>query len=84
MSWISVACAENVRYTVTNVFEETQHLIVGSIVRDEESEVGIPEDSSNSDETCSSSRYDAYVFPGVLTLLALTMVGVVEIGDSCT
>ena len=64
---------------VTYVTEQTQHLVVRSIIGNEESEVCISEDGSNSDEASSATRHDADVLPGVFAFLALAVVLVVEI-----
>lgn len=50
--------------------------------RNEESKIGVSDHSSNSDEASSAARDDADVFPGILTLLALTVMLIVEVGDS--
>lgn len=39
-------------------------------------------DSGNSDETSSAARNDADILPSVLTLLAYTVMAVVEVGHS--
>jgi hypothetical protein len=44
----------------------------------------VAEDSSNPDQTCTATWDNTYVLPGVLALLALTMVLVVQTGDSCS
>lgn len=65
----------------SKVAEQGQHLIVGSVVRYEETQVGIIQDSSNPDEARPSARYDGYVLPCVLTFLPLAMVGIVKVGN---
>ena len=67
---------------MTHVSEQTQHLIVSSVIGNEEAEVCISEDSGNSDQTCSTTRDDTDVLPSVLACLALTMMVVVEVGNS--
>lgn len=60
------------------------YLIVGRVVGDEEAKIRIPQDSSDADQSSSSTRHNAHIFPGVLTFLALAIVVVIEIGNCCT
>jgi hypothetical protein len=69
---------------LTYIFEETQHLIVCSVIGNEKSEVRIIQNCSHSDETRTSSRDDADILPCVLALFALTMVDIVEVGNRLT
>jgi len=65
------------------VLEQTQHLVVGGVVRNEETEVGVTQDRCYSDETSSATWNDTDVLPGVLACFALAMMCVVELGDGC-
>lgn len=67
---------------VTYVLEERQHLIVGSVIGNEETDIGITEHSSNSDQTGSTTWNDTDVLPCVLAGLALSVVLVVKFGNS--
>jgi hypothetical protein len=63
----------------TYVSEERQHLVVRSVVGDEEAEIAVPENSSNTDQASSSSRHNAHVLPCVLALPPLAMVLIVQL-----
>lgn len=56
-------------------------LVVGSIVWDEEAQIGIVQHGSNSDQARPPTRYDGDILPGVLALLSLAMFMVVQVGD---
>ena len=45
--------------------------IVRGIIRDEESQIGIVEDRSNSDQACSATWYDGDVLPTKASILSL-------------
>lgn len=63
------------------VLEERQHLVVGRVVGNEETDVGVIQDGSDTDQTGTATRDDGHVFPGVLRLLALTVHLVVHVCD---
>lgn len=64
------------------VTEQAQHLIVGSVVGNEEAEIGVSKHGSNSDKAGSAARHDADVLPSVLACFALTVVLIVKRGNS--
>lgn len=39
--------------------------VVGGVIRDEEAQVGIVQDSRNADQPCSASRHNRHVLPAV-------------------
>ena len=49
----------------THILEQAQHLVVSSIVRNEEANVGISKHGSNSDQTGTATRHNADILPGV-------------------
>lgn len=57
--------------------EQTQHLIVGGVIRNEETEVGVTQDGCYANETGSATWDDTDVLPRVLACFALTMMCVV-------
>jgi len=65
----------------THITEQSQHLVVGSVVGNEESEVGVSKDGCYPDEASSATWNDTDILPGVLALLSLTMVFVVEVSN---
>ena len=74
-------CFGQRRGNSSKVSEESQHLIISSIVRNEETQISIIQDSSDTDETSSAARDDSNILPGILAVFALTMMYVVQIGD---
>jgi hypothetical protein len=46
--------------------KEAQHLVVGSVIRDEEAEVGVAQNRGDADEACTAAGNDADILPGVL------------------
>ena len=66
--------------TWTYVAKERQHLIVGCIVGNEESKVGIVEDCSYANEARSPTWNYANVLPGILTLFAFSVMCVIQVG----
>lgn len=65
----------------THVPEQRQHLIVGGVIRDEETQVGLVENRGDPDQAGTTSRDDSNVLPRVLARLALAMMLVVHLGD---
>lgn len=63
----------------THVLEKRQHLIVRRIIGQEEGNIGVSEDGSNTNETSTASGDDGDILPGVLALLTLAVHGVVEV-----
>ena len=63
------------------VTEQAQHFIVGSVVRNEESQVSIAQHGRYPNETSSATWNDTDILPGVFALLVLTMVLIIEIGN---
>ena len=57
-------------------------LVVGSVVWDEEAQVGIIQHSGDSNEARPATRHNGNILPGILALLPLAMLMVVEIGYS--
>ena len=49
----------------TYILEQAQHLVVSSIVRNEEANVSISKHSSNSDQTGTTTRHNADILPSV-------------------
>lgn len=68
--------------SVTYVLEQRQHLVVGSIIGDEETDIGVTKHSSNSDQTGSTTRNDTNILPSVLAGLAFSVILVVKVGNS--
>lgn len=66
----------------THVTEERQHFVVGSVVGNEEAQVGLVEDGSDTNQTGTATRNNGNILPSVLAGLALTMMLVVHVGDS--
>ena len=64
---------------VTYVLKEGQHLIVCCVVGNEEAQIGIVQDSCDSDQACSATRDNAHILVGVLALLPFAVVLVVQI-----
>lgn len=67
--------------SATYVAEQGQHFIVGRIIRDEETQIRIIQDSSNSNQASTSTGDDGYILPGVLAFFPLAMMGVVQGSD---
>ena len=65
----------------THVPEQRQHLIVSSVVRNEEAQIRLVQDGSDPDQTGTAARNDGNVLPGVLASLALAVVLVVHLGN---
>ncbi|KAI7341538.1 aminotransferase [Hortaea werneckii] len=65
----------------SKVPKQAEHLVVGSVVRDEEAEIGVAQHGGDADEPCAAAGDDAHVLPGILAFFALAVVGVVELGD---
>lgn len=65
----------------THVPEQRQHLVVGGVIWDEETQVGLVENRGDPDQASTTSRDDSHVLPGVLASLALAMMLVVHSGD---
>lgn len=61
----------------THILEQSQHLRVRRIIRDREGEIGIAQDRRNPDQPSTATRHDAHIFPGILTLLPLSVVLVI-------
>jgi hypothetical protein len=66
----------------TDILEQAQHLVVSGIVWDEESNVGISQYSSDSDQTSPSAGHHADILPRVLAALSLPVVVIVEVSNS--
>ena len=79
MNVVAVALGQG-RRDGCKVLEERQHLVVGSIIGDEEAQVGIVQDSGNSDQACPSTRDNGNVLPRILARLVLAVLMVVQIG----
>jgi len=65
----------------THVLEQTQHLRVRGVVGNGEGQVRVTQDSSNTDQTRSATGHNADILPGILALLALTVVVIVQTSD---
>lgn len=65
----------------THIPEQRQHLVVGGIIWDEETQVGLVENRGNPDQTGTASRDNSHVLPRVLAGLPLAMMLVVHLGD---
>lgn len=65
----------------THVLEQTQHLVVGRVVGQEETEIGGAENGSDADQASAASGHDGDILPSVFALLALAVHDVVEVGD---
>jgi hypothetical protein len=64
----------------SEILKQRQHLVVGRVVRDEESEVGVSEHGGDTDKSCAAAGHDADVFAGVLGRFAFAVVLVVKMG----
>ena len=64
-----------------HVFEETQHLVVGGVVGQEEAQVRVAEDGGDADQAGTAAGDNGHVFPRVQAVLALAMHLVVELGN---
>jgi hypothetical protein len=62
----------------TDILEQAQHLVISGVVWNEESNIGISQHCSDSDQASSSAGHYADVLPGVLAFFALPVVIVVE------
>lgn len=65
----------------TYVFEQTQHLVVGSVVGQEETQVRVTQHGRDSDQPSTTTRHNSHVLPGILALLVLTVHLIVQVGD---
>lgn len=65
-----------------HILEQTQHLIVGSVVWHKETQVGIANDGGNANETSSAAWNNAHILPRVFARFVLTVVLIVQIRDS--
>jgi len=68
----------------TYVLEQRQHLIVRRVIRNKETKVGRAQHSRNTDQTRATTRNNSHILPGILALLALTMVLVVQMSNRLT
>jgi hypothetical protein len=64
------------------VLEETQHFIVGRVVWQEERQVRVTQDGSNTDQTSTTTGDNGNVLPSILALFSLSVGLVVELGNS--
>lgn len=64
-----------------NVLEEGQHFVVSSVIGDEEAQVRIAQNSSDTDKTSAAPRNDTDVLVCVLALPPFAVVFVVERGN---
>ena len=55
--------------------------VVSRVIWDVKTEVCIIEHARDADQSCTPSWHDGDVLPSILAVLALTVLGVVEIGD---
>jgi hypothetical protein len=65
----------------SDVLEERQHLVVRRVIRNEESQVAIAQDSRNTDQPRTPTRHNAHVLPCVQALSPLAVVFVVQLRD---
>lgn len=87
--FISIACLGPCPLTpafgfLTHIPEKRKHFIVRSVIGNEEAQVGLVQDRSNSNETRAATWHNGDVLPGVLAVLALTVVLVVHLRDCLT
>jgi hypothetical protein len=68
----------------THVLEQRQHLRIRRVIGDREGKIRIAQNSSNSDQTCSSTRNNANILPSVLTLLPLAIMLIVQTCNGST
>lgn len=61
--------------------KQGQHLVVGGVIGDEESQVGVTNDGGDANEACATAGDDADIFPRVLGGFSLAVVGIVEVCD---
>ena len=66
----------------TYIFEQTQHLVVSRVIRDEEAQICIAQDSRDPDQASSATGYNANILPGILGALSLPVILIVEVCDS--
>lgn len=66
------------RWGETDILEQAQHLVISGVVWNEESNIGISQHCSDSDQASSSAGHYADILPGVLAFFALPVVIVVE------
>ena len=64
--------------STTHVLEQRQHLRVRRVIGNGERQVRVTQDRSNTDQTRTTTRHNADILPGVLALLALTVVVIVQ------
>lgn len=64
--------------SATYISEEGQHFVVRRIIRDEETQIGVIQDSSNSNQASTPPGNDGYIFPGVLAFFPLAVMGVIQ------
>lgn len=73
-----------IQFPSTHVLEQTQHLRVRRVVGNGERQVRVTQDGSDTDQSRTTTRHNADIFPGVLALLSLTVVLVVQTGHGST
>lgn len=67
--------------TKTHVLEETQHLVVGRVVGQEETQIRVAQHGSDANQASSATGDDGHILPRVQAVLALAMHLVVQLGD---
>lgn len=60
--------------------DKRQHLVVGSVIWDEEAQVGIAKNCSNANKASTSAWNDADILPGILALLSFAVMLIVQLG----
>lgn len=68
----------------TYVSEQRQHFVICSVVGDEETQVSLVQDGGDTDQASTATGHDGHVLPRILGRLALSVVGIVHLGDSLT
>lgn len=63
----------------TCIPKQGEHFVVGGVVRNEETEVGIVQDGSNADQARPPSGDDGHILPGIFALFALAVMYIVEV-----
>ncbi len=66
----------------THILEETQHFIVSRVVGQEEGQVRVSKNGSDSNQTRTTTGNDGHILPSVQTVFALAVHLIVEICDS--
>lgn len=69
------------RRSSTHITKQGQHLVVCSVIRDEEAQVGLIEDSGDADQTSPAAWDYGDVLPCILTFLALPVMSIVQVRD---